>query len=124
NTHPALWMNGNPNVNLGFTEWSEQIVKEINGSEVENWVLLSNSMNNLYPEVYDFSFVNNINSTKNISLIIDDSHGIELLNKGNSILQDVPKKSNVEIVVVASMTKALGLDAGVILGTKKSISNL
>jgi 8-amino-7-oxononanoate synthase len=124
NTHPALWMDGNPLNNLDFQKWSRQIVSEINDSEIENWVLLSNSMNNLFPEIYDFDFVNNISTTKNVTLIIDDSHGIGLLNKGNSVLNSVSTLANVEVIVVASMAKALGLDAGVVLGTSKSISKL
>ena len=40
------------------------------------------------------------------------------------MLQSLPKSTNVEIIVVASMAKALGLDAGVVLGSNKSISKL
>lgn len=124
NTHPALWLNGSPENYLDFAQWSKEIVAEINGSKSKDWVLLSNSMNNLYPEIYDFSFIKNFSTNKNITLIIDDSHGIGLLNGGNSVLQSLPKSTNVEIIVVASMAKALGLDAGVVLGSNKSISKL
>ncbi len=124
NTHPALWLNGNPENYLDFEQWSKEIVTEINCSKTKDWVLLSNSMNNLYPEIYDFSFINNFSTDKNITLIIDDSHGIGLLNGGNSVLQSLPKSTNVEVIVVASMAKALGLDAGVVLGSVKSISEL
>lgn len=124
NTHPALWMSGDPNNRQGFKSWSKQIVKEINDSDERNWVLLSNSMNNLYPEIYDFSFVKNISAAKNIVLIVDDSHGIGVLNEGTSVWQSLPKLPNVEVVVVASMAKALGLDAGVVFGAEKSISKL
>lgn len=124
NTHPALWVEGNPSINSSFGEWSNQILAEINNSEINNWVLLSNSMNNLFPEIYDFSFIKNISASKSITLIIDDSHGIGLLNKGNCALQNVPQLNNVEVVIVASMAKALGLDAGVILGSVKAITKL
>jgi len=124
NTHPALWMDGNPENNLRFVQWSQQIVSEINDSEIRDWVLLSNSINNLYPEIYDFGFIRNFKEDKKITLIIDDSHGIGLLNGGNSVLQNLPQNTSVEIIIVASMAKALGLDAGVILGTNKSISKL
>ncbi|RYF16174.1 MAG: aminotransferase class I/II-fold pyridoxal phosphate-dependent enzyme [Flavobacteriales bacterium] len=124
NTHPALWIDGNPNSNSKFVRWSEEIVREINSSENKDWLLLSNSINNLLPEIYDFNFITKFNSGKNITLIIDDSHGIGLLNGGNSALQHLPKNTNVEIIVVASMAKALGIDAGVILGDKKTIAKL
>lgn len=124
NTHPALWQNENPAINISFNAWTAAIVAEINGTAEDNWVLISNSLNNLIPEIYDFSFVHQINPSKKVVLIIDDSHGIGLLNQGNSVISNLPKVDNVEIVVVASMAKALGIDAGVVLGSEKSITNL
>lgn len=124
NSHPALWLNDDPKNYLSFADWSKQIVEEINSSEAEKWVLLSNSMNNLYPEVYDFSFLNKINPSKEIVLIVDDSHGIGVLNGGSGALSNIPKLKHVEVIVVASMAKALGLDAGVVLGNKQAIQAL
>lgn len=124
NSHPALWTNGDP-VNLqDFKTWSRKLIAEINDSEEENWVVLSNSLNNLHPEIYDFSFINHISSNKKVLLIIDDSHGIGILNGGFSALQNVPNLPNVEVILVASMAKALGVDAGLVLGTEDAISNL
>ncbi len=124
NSHPALWLAGDPQNHLSFEDWSKQIVEEINSSEAEKWVLLSNSMNNLYPEVYDFGFLQNINSNKKIVLIVDDSHGIGILNIGSGALSNVPKLNHIEVIVVASMAKALGLDAGLVLGSKMTIQEL
>lgn len=124
NSHPALWLNGDPENNLAFEDWSKQIVEEINSSEAEKWVLLSNSMNNLYPEVYDFGFLQKIDPAKKIVLIVDDSHGIGILNVGTGALPNVPKLKHVEVIVVASMAKALGLDAGLVLGSKQAIQQL
>lgn len=124
NTHPALWQNENPSVTTTYTTWSTNIVAEINGSDDDNWVLISNSLNNLVPEIYDFSFVHQINPSKKVVLIIDDSHGIGLLNSGSSVFSNLHHAANVEIVVVASMAKALGIDAGVVLGAEKSIAKL
>lgn len=124
NTHPALWHPANPQVNVDFLSWSTQILAEINNSSTEKWVLISNSLNNLYPELYDFSFIEAIHPAKKIVLILDDSHGIGMLNKGMGILGSVPKVNNVEVIVVASMAKALGVDAGVILSSNMQISSL
>lgn len=124
NAHPALWLNGTPESELSFSVWASKIVAEINSSTADNWVLVSNSMNNLYPEYYDFSFIKNILPSKNIKLIIDDSHGIGMLNSGSSVWLSMPQLSNVETVIVASMAKALGVDAGVVFGAEGSISRL
>lgn len=122
NTHPALWQNEDPNNEDTFENWCLNIVDEINRSEKENWVIISNSMNNLYPEIYDFSFVKKLN--KKIILIIDDSHGIGINNKSLTAFSAIPKGDNIEILLVASMAKALGVDAGIVLGSENNISQL
>lgn len=124
NSHPALWNNDDPKIDLDFTTWASHIVEEINKSESAEWVLISNSMNNLYPAIYNFDFIKQLDSSKKVTLILDDSHGIGMLNNGASILPGIPGVTNVKVLVVASMAKALGVDAGVILGDKEDIDKL
>ncbi|NTE05310.1 aminotransferase class I/II-fold pyridoxal phosphate-dependent enzyme [Agrobacterium tumefaciens] len=124
NTHPSLWINEQPETSGSFTNWSKETLQLINTSTEKNWVLISNSMNNLIPEIYDFSFLNDIDPENNIIIIVDDSHGIGINNQGLSALSALPKKRNVSGVIVASMAKALGVDAGLVLGTTKIISEL
>lgn len=121
-THPALWDQETPNVQGAFSLWLKNIVDEINESEKENWVIISNSMNNLFPEIYDFSLFRQIN--KKILLIVDDSHGIGIINNGLGVFNTLPKSDNIEILVIASMAKALGVDAGIVLGKTKRIEQL
>lgn len=123
-THPALWLNDVPKITGGFTEWSKSIIKEINESNINCWVIISNSLNNLYPELYDFSFVKEIDTQKQVVLIVDDSHGIGITNAGKGIFPALPQQENIETVVIASMAKALGVDAGLILGSERIISQL
>ena len=124
NTHTALWINEPPAVFGSFTTWKKDIISEINSSTKTNWVLISNSMNNLMPEIYDFGFLNAVNPDKNIMVIVDDSHGIGVNNQGLSALSALPQKQNITCVVVASMAKALGVDAGLVLGPQDIISKL
>lgn len=121
-THPALWQEETPAVSGSFLSWAKNIVDEINNSEKENWVIISNSMNNLFPEIYDFSFLKKIN--KKILLIVDDSHGIGINNNGLGVFKTLPKSDNLEILVIASMAKALGVDAGIVLGKIERIAEL
>lgn len=124
-THPALWSGDEPQQKGScFTAWSEEIVREINNSEQKNWVLFSNSLNNLFPERYDFSFIEQIDKDKQLWLIVDDSHGIGILDGGRGIFNLIPEQRHVEVLVVASMAKALGLDAGIVMGSAKAISAL
>lgn len=124
-THPSLWLAENQTKNLmPFWDWKQETIEKINASEEKNWILISNSMNNLVPEIYDFDFLENIHPDKNIVLVVDDSHGIGVNNNGLSTLSSLPKLKNVECVVVASMAKAFGVDAGLIIGSKKIIEQL
>jgi len=123
-THPALWINEPPKTNGSFTDWTNAIVEEINRSTILSWVIVSNSLNNLYPEVYDFSFLERISSEKRIILVVDDSHGIGLINEGIGAFSKLPQLENVDTVVVASMAKALGVDAGLVLASHQHIHAL
>jgi 7-keto-8-aminopelargonate synthetase-like enzyme len=127
--HPALLLNDAALAGSGrFSSWITRIVEEINESDVQQWVLVSNSMNNLMPEIYDFSCLKAIKPEKEVLLLIDDSHGIGIVQEGsgtfgavNLMFANLPQ---IEVVVVASMAKALGVDAGIILGRQETIAGL
>ncbi|MFC4211729.1 aminotransferase class I/II-fold pyridoxal phosphate-dependent enzyme [Pedobacter lithocola] len=123
-THPALWLENQPLVLKSFSDWKAETIQLINNSKQQSWVIISNSMNNLFPEIYDFSFLEEIHGDKKIMLIVDDSHGIGINNNGLGTYCDLPKKDNIDAVVVASMAKALGVDAGLVLGSKEIINKL
>lgn len=123
-THPALWLNEAPRVSGSFAEWAQNTIEHINNSKQNKWVLVSNSLNNLFPEQYNFSFLTRIQPENEVLLIADDSHGIGLLDEGRGILNTIPEADNVKVLVVASMAKALGVDAGIILGSSALIGKL
>ncbi len=124
NTHPALWLNQQAEVRDTFETWSQKLVVEINCCENTDWVIISNSMNNLYPEIYDFSFLEEIKDKNNIILIVDDSHGIGINHDGMSASAIIPERKNIKTLLIASMAKALGVDAGLVLGPRKLIDHL
>lgn len=123
-THPALWLNDAPQVFGSFSKWAEQIVSEINQSDQINWVLLSNSINNLYPERYDFSFLSQIKQDKQVLLVIDDSHGLGINYNGKGVSASLKLPQQIQTLVVASMAKAIGIDAGLVMGNKALIAAL
>ncbi len=122
--HPSLWLNAQPSTSGSFTAWKAETVERINASTEQNWVLISNSMNNLVPEIYDFTFLNDVDASKKLVVIADDSHGIGVNNGGLSAYSGLPERPNTEYVVVASMAKALGIDAGIVLASKQIIDQL
>jgi 8-amino-7-oxononanoate synthase len=123
-THPALWHQKQQCSVLNFKNWSDAVVKDINNSTENRFVLISNSMNNLFPEEFDFSFLSEISDAKEVLLIVDDSHGIGILNEGIGCFPGLPTLRNVKTIVVASLAKALGVDAGLISGPEELIREL
>jgi len=119
-THPALWLNENPGVSGNFIDWALQTVAQINKSEQNNFLIISNTLNNLLPELYDFSAFKNILPEKKVHFLLDDSHGIGVLTDQ----QWIPDHPGFSITVVASLAKGLGTDAGVVLSDAATIAGL
>lgn len=125
-THPANTELGVlPKTEISRKEWEIQTVQKIQNSNHNTFLIFSNSLDNLYPEKYDFSWLNAIDSKKKIILVIDDSHGIGIVqeNKVSVSLENLNSK-NIEVIVVASLAKGFNTDAGVILSSKKNIDDL
>jgi 8-amino-7-oxononanoate synthase len=122
-SHPALWLPDAFVPEERFNHWAQNLMKKIQESPEKQWVIVANSMNNLVPEVYDFSFLEAIPKDKEILLLIDDSHGIGILHHGLGVYGGLTSK-NIQVIVTASMAKALGVDAGLILGSADLIDKL
>ena len=127
NSHPALWIGEKPEVLADdFQIWLERVVLNINTSANKNFVLIANAIDNLKPELYDFSYLRNIDSRKNVLLILDDSHGLGVVRKNetSAVISALDVAKNIEIVLLASLAKGLGTDAGVVLSSKALINEV
>lgn len=123
--HPSLWLDVNPAVTGDFRDWSLRTVEYINQSRAASFVIVSNSLDNMTPESYDFSVFRNVSATKKVALILDDSHGIGVLSEnGISLTGRDFLGLNIELIVVASLAKGLATDAGLILASAKRIEQL
>lgn len=123
-THPALWIGRPKGPQIKFELWVEQAINQINESD-QPVMIISNSLNNLIPEIYRFDWLKRIDPKKEIVLLIDDSHGIGITgDQGKGIYSSIPQLPNTRIFVIASMAKALGFDAGLILGSNAGITSL
>lgn len=114
-THPALWEQDLPINMQDFSSWAKSTVDYINASTKEAFVIVSNSLDNISPAAYDFSIFKNISVNKRIYFLLDDSHGIGI-SAVNSFFVDTTllKGDNREVVIVASLAKGMGTDAGAI----------
>ncbi|MGN5955740.1 aminotransferase class I/II-fold pyridoxal phosphate-dependent enzyme [Sphingobacterium lactis] len=124
-THPSLWLDQNPNQVIKFEDWLESTIQTINEATEKEFLVISNCMDNLTPRLYDFSAFNKVDSSKNVILVLDDSHGIAVLRKNaTSFDKNLIRQPNVRVLILASLAKGLGTDAGLVLGDEELIDTV
>ena len=121
-THPALWGSSLP-FRGNFRDWAQEMIGLSFNCEV--LFLAANALDPLRLEAYDFSFLNQLNPNCKTTLILDDSHGIGVNGKnGSGIYCQMPQLAHIELIVIASLGKALALPGGIILSSKTIIDQI
>ncbi len=117
-----------PNVilpNTSFQTWTETINEQILASNSPHSVIVCNSNDALKITPYDFSWTIQLPHNQAITLIIDDSHGLGITGEnGSGIFQQISVKSNIKLIVVSSLHKAMGIAGGVVFSDNDFIENL
>jgi 8-amino-7-oxononanoate synthase len=125
-THPAIWLNSKPSVEItSFESWKRDTIHHINTSPEEKFIIVSNAVDPQQPALLHFEDFSTIDPSKQVTLIIDDSHGIGFTrNEGKGVYQTLPQQKNITNIVVASMAKGLGIRAGLVLSDEATIDQL
>lgn len=117
--HPALFGEGNYS-GEAFDAWSLRML-EI-AKKGKPMVLFAGALDPLRAREYDFGWLQELPHDTPITLVLDDSHGIGITGKrGAGIYSILGIPENLELIVVASLGKALALPGGVILGRQDFI---
>lgn len=117
--HPSLWLQDNPGVKGDFSSWAYSCVQEINNAPEEAFVIVSNSLDNMLPSSYDFEIFKAVNPAKKLYFLVDDSHGINVISNARFSVDSARfQRSNWELIVVSSLAKGMGIDAGVVFGSR------
>jgi 7-keto-8-aminopelargonate synthetase-like enzyme len=119
--HPAIRLHNNSI--LKFSDWTNETTYTINNNNYRTPpVILSDSVNQLTAEVYDFSFLNKVQ--QKVICIIDDSHGMGLLGmQGEGISSRLPKNENIEYIITYSLSKAMNIQAGAVSCSNKKTAD-
>lgn len=121
-THPALWRTQADFYDGPFNTWVARLPETIGTFPENDLILITNSLDPLLAQPYDFSWVAHLPAAKNITLIVDDSHGFGVLGKeGAGIFSQLQPYANIRLLVLSSLGKAFGIPGGVILGKKETI---
>src|SRR5690606_29231503 len=68
-SHPALWRAEKPQTGSIHEDWLQQTIQDINASTESDFVLISNTLDNLTPKAYDFAPISTIHPDKKLTLI-------------------------------------------------------
>lgn len=125
-THPALW---HPLIKPQTTPLTtEQLAATLDPADTRPLLILTNSVDAIRGTYYDFSWLLTL-KRRPVWLIVDDSHGLGVLNGRRGIYPELcrlieSKLANVRFLVTGSLAKAMGLPGGVILGDSLSIDSI
>jgi 8-amino-7-oxononanoate synthase len=124
--HPALWRNSQDGFveKITFEAWVSWLLETINSFPEQHILLVCNSLDPLKAKKHSFEWVASLTQDKQITLIIDDSHGLGITgDEGAGCYKQVKQfMPAVRLIVVSSLGKALGIPAGVILSDVATIN--
>ncbi|QMU29995.1 aminotransferase class I/II-fold pyridoxal phosphate-dependent enzyme [Adhaeribacter radiodurans] len=125
-THPALWRTPIDCYQGDYTNWAKEVPEKVRTATSKEVVILTNSLDALWVQTYSFDWITKLPGDKKITIIIDDSHGFGLTGKnGAGVYTQLPElPAHVQVAVISSFGKALGIPGGVILGNVSLIENL
>ncbi|MDX5437272.1 MAG: aminotransferase class I/II-fold pyridoxal phosphate-dependent enzyme [Pontibacter sp.] len=124
--HPALWRTPADANHTSYTAWVQSLEERFE-TVTEEVVLVMNSVDPLRACKYNFDWVARLPADKQITLVLDDSHGLGVLGeKGAGMYPELKRlvNSNVRLVLVSSLGKALGIAGGVVMGSEECIATL
>jgi 8-amino-7-oxononanoate synthase len=126
--HPALWNEHyKPNAQTP-AEWFGALPEAIAESPATHCVIATDAVGSPQVSHIPFEWVAQLPPHRPLTILIDDSHGIGVLGTGGSgIYQSVcalVKSPLHQVIVVASLNKALGVPAGVVLGSPELMASL
>lgn len=117
--HPAIVGQGERE-NLSFEAWTEKILFQIHKNPGK-YAIFCNAIDPLGVREYNFSFLNELDKSSEVTVLLDDSHALGILGQNGA---GSYHPTNYELIVTASMGKALGVPAGAILGKEKTLQKI
>lgn len=122
--HPAVLLDGAKESKTSFEIWMQETIADIQSCKDSEFLIVSNTLNSLRPERYDFSGFDSLDAEKKVHFLLDDSHGIGILGQGKGAMRfGVPLRQTFKITRIASLAKGLSIDAGLILSDTDTLAD-
>ncbi|NNF20183.1 MAG: aminotransferase class I/II-fold pyridoxal phosphate-dependent enzyme, partial [Flavobacteriaceae bacterium] len=110
-----------------FSSWEEMVralISYVDQGYEELPVLFMDTMDLTGAGYPDFPYLQQLPLEK-IILVLDDSHGLGVMGtEGSGMYKTASALNPGELIVCASMNKAMGIPGGIILGNRERIANL
>lgn len=123
--HPANWhLPKIDSPKIPFMDWANDLVQNFPYSDAPK-VIVCNSVDALRNEEMSFDWVLELPKNQEITLVVDDSHGIGVMGEnGEGIFSKIRHNPNVRLIVTASLHKAMGVVGGVVLSDEAFIQQI
>ena len=126
-SHPAVWQRDQQVWQGDFPSWALSLPTQIAAANTDEVIVVTNSLDPLYAKRYRFNWLSDLPTGKHIHVIVDDSHGLGVLGKdGEGIISEIRKyvPEHVQLTIVGSIGKALGVPGGLVAGSQSLIYKL
>jgi 8-amino-7-oxononanoate synthase len=124
--HPAIAGEGFISLDIPWKKWAEGLVDQISAEKRDILhVVISDATGAPWVEQFDFTIFDQLPEGHRIFLIIDDSHGFGVLGKeGRGTRLSLKPRSELEVITVGSLNKAMGISGGVIAGSNHYLQKI
>ncbi len=124
-THPAVLPDELvPDPLQTFGNWADECLKLCSSLPSQKILFLANAVDPLKPVIHSFDWMKALPGKHEYTLLVDESHAFGVLGKGVFGTYGQWKNPSVNLVVSGSLGKAVGIPAGIILGSQKSLQPL
>lgn len=102
---------------------NSEVNSELINAQNKSICILVDAIAALETSPFSFEFLNSISETNTVFILLDESHSLGVLGaNGNGISSQIKKAKNRELIVVASLGKAFGVNGGIISGSTTFIN--
>lgn len=122
-THPALLGPGQAYTE-DFDAWSQKVPAILEKAARPVFIMAS-TVDAIHSRRYSFEWLHSLPANRPFTLILDDAHGVGVYgDEGKGFLPEVPRLPQIELVLTASLAKAMGVPGGFVAGSEALIQRL
>ncbi|MFT4033765.1 MAG: aminotransferase class I/II-fold pyridoxal phosphate-dependent enzyme [Siphonobacter sp.] len=124
NAHPAIRGKAFFPTSETYEKWFTALPERIAQTSARRIIIVTDSVGSPHTSTIPFRWIQELPTDKEIILVIDDSHGLGIFGDGKGIFSTLRPPDQVTLIGVASLNKAMGIPAGIILGPKHLLASI